>query len=370
MPDNLHITIACSYLHVPGGYEKAMISTANLFAQKGHKVTLLVLDHTADTYYPVHPDIRIVHQPLNFGISQNGNTISRKFDLWNDIKKLKRMLRQLKPDHLLCSEYPFAVAAILGGTRKFTKIYSWEHHHFGAQRMNRFWRFLFRRTYPKLDAIVCLNKEEQQHYLSINKQAVVIPNFIAPPRSQEQLARGNKEFSLLSVTRFNHIKGIDLLMETAKIILASNPGLKWKVIGYGEQQDAFLAFVKRENLSTQLIFQPADKPDLKGEYQNAALFVMTSRNECFPLVLLEAMSFGLPCIAFDCDTGPRHIIRHNETGLLVSNENVQELANAVASLLNNSERLEDMRRNALEVAHSYFPDTVYPLWEKLFRKNK
>jgi hypothetical protein len=50
----VHIVIACSYLHVPGGYEKAVITTANLFAENGHTVTLLVLDHTADIFYPVH----------------------------------------------------------------------------------------------------------------------------------------------------------------------------------------------------------------------------------------------------------------------------------------------------------------------------
>lgn len=368
MPVNSHIVIACSYLHVPGGYEKAMISTANLFAKKGHTVSLLILDHTAATYYPVHPGVNIVHLPVNFGITEKGNTISRKIRLWKDIKKLKQALKQLQPDHLICTEYPFAVAAVLGGATKFTRVFSWEHHHFGAQRLNRFWQYLFKIAYRKLDAVVCLNKDEQQHYLGINDQAIVIPNFIAEPVQGSPAA--TKEFPLISVTRFNHIKGIDLLMQVAKLILPPDPQLKWKVIGYGEQKDVFLDFIKKEDLGTQLVFQPADKTDLSADYRNAGIFIMTSRNECFPLVLLEAMSNGLPCIAFDCDTGPRHIIQHNHTGILVEKENVQELAAAISKLLPDTATQKMMSETALVAVQSFYPDKVYELWKQLFSRSR
>jgi glycosyltransferase involved in cell wall biosynthesis len=363
LPNPSHIVIACSYLHVPGGYEKAMISTANLFAEKKHKVILLVLDHTAETYYPVHPDVKIIHAPVDFGITEKGNTISRKIKMWSDIRKLKRILKELQPDHLICSEYPFAVGAILGGAKKISKVYSWEHHHYKAQHLNRFWQYFLKRTYKKLDAVICLNADEQGYYKELNNNAVVIPNFISPPVS---LIEPSNKFDLLSVTRFNHIKGIDLLMGIAKTVLRQNDQLKWKVIGYGEQKDAFLDFIKKEGLTGRLVYQPADKVDIAKEYQESSLFVMTSRNECFPLVLLEAMSNGLPCIAFDCDTGPRHIIVNDRTGLLVEKENVEKMASAALSLLNDRPKLEAMGKQALQEVRSYYPDRVYELWKQLF----
>lgn len=359
-----HIVIACSYLHVPGGYEKAMISTANLFAAKGHAVTLLVLDHTATTWYPVHASVNIVHAPMNFGITGKGNTLLRKWWMWRDIRKLKKLVRQLQPDHLVCSEYPFAAAAIMAGAKKICKVCSWEHHHYGAQELNRFWRSVVSRTYPQLDAVICLNKDEQEHYLTLNKRATVIPNFIDPPAAR---ANSLKEFDLISVTRFNHIKGIDLLMQVAKILFRLKPGINWKVIGYGEQQDLFLDFIEKEKLTGQLVFQPADKTDLTADYQSAGIFIMTSRNECFPLVLLEAMSNGLPCIAFDCDTGPRHIVKHEETGLLAGKENVNAMASLILQLLNDAPMQQRMSEQALRQVQEYYPDKVYGIWMELFK---
>ncbi len=368
MQQKCHIVIACSYLHVPGGYEKAVTGLANLFVSRGYKITLLILDQTADTFYPADPLVQIVHLPVNFGITSAGNALSRKFWLWRDTRKLIQKLKSLHPDHLICSEYHFAISAIMGGAAAFTRVYSWEHHHFGVQEMNRFWTLLFKRFYPKLDAVVCLNRDEQAHYRQLNRNTVVIPNFIhtAGVRSYNNTTR--KNFSLISVTRFNSIKGIDLLMKIAKILLPQYPEIRWKVIGYGEQQDEFIDFIRKEKLTGQLIFQPADKSNLAADYQDADLFVMTSRNECFPLVLLEAMSLGLPCVAFDCETGPRHIIRNNETGILVNPGNVTEMASSIIALIRDPDRRLKMSNKASAIVHQYDPDNIFPLWKKLFEE--
>ncbi len=356
-----HIVIACSYLHVPGGYEKAMVTTANLFAKKGHRVTVLILDHTAEIYYPLDKRVGVVHQPMNFGITKKGNTILRKIWLSRDIRKLKKILYDIRPTHLICTEYPFVVAAIAAGARKITRVYSWEHHHYKAQSLNSFWKFLSGRAYKKLDAVICLNPDEQRYYTKHNKNTVVIPNFIQPVNHPNSI----KNFSIISVTRFNHIKGIDLLMDTAKKLLPGQPQIKWKVIGYGEQKDIFLDFIKKEGLTGQLIYQAVDKPDITKDYQEASLFVMTSRNECFPLVLLEAMNNGLPCISFDCDTGPRHIIRQNKTGVLVESGNTDELCEAIRGLLNDRNKMNLMSENARIEIKKYYPDTIYLLWQRL-----
>lgn len=363
-----NIVIATSYLSVPGGYEKAMISTTNLLARKGWSVSLLILDKNPAAWYPVDPAVRLVHHPLNFGITKAGNTFTRKARFLLDLRSFRKILKALRPDYMVCSEYHFAVAAVLCGAGKFTRLFSWEHHHYKTQRRNSFWNILFRYAYKRLDAVICLNPDEQSFYRSLNKQAVVIPNFMEAPQYGITENGSEAKTDLLSVTRFNRIKGIDLLMETAKIVLKQRPGTKWKVIGYGEQEAEFLAFIREEGLAEQLLFQPADKTDLSTEYRGAGILVMTSRNECFPLVLLEALSNGLPCVSFDCDTGPRHIVQSGYNGLLTEKENPGLLAAAILGLLNNPAKRKELAAHAFISSAAFAPDIVYRHWEKLFHR--
>jgi len=360
-----HIVIACSYLHVPGGYEKAMITTANLFSRNGWRVTLLVLDQYPETYYAVDKEVNLVQAGLDFGITGKGNMFSRKLRFRNHLRQLKKILQPLAPGYLICSEYHFATAAVLCGAGKFTRIFSWEHHHYRTQIRNRFWELLFQYAYRKLDAVICLNRDEQAYYRSINKNAVVIPNFIEPPLAGNSPLH-QPPHDLISVTRFNRIKGIDLLMKTAKILFTEKPDIRWKLIGYGEQKEELLAFIDKEGLSEKLMYQPADKQDLSEDYRSARLFIMTSRNECFPLVLLEAMSHGLPCLSFDCDSGPRHIIRSGYNGLLTTAEQPEALATAILELLDQPAMLRQMSEHARTTAASFTPDEVYKKWEALF----
>jgi len=367
LKQTVHIVIACSSLDTPAGYEKAITGSANLFCREGNQVTLLILDRSTQTAFKVDPEIRIRQLNLTFGISENGNWLTRKFRLLRDLWHYKKILKELRPDLLICTEYQLAAAAILSNSRMFTRVIAWEHHHFGAQQRNFFWETLFRYSYRRLDAVVCLNKDEQTYYQTLNKRTVVIPNFTAQPLETKK-ANQELQYDLLSVTRFTRTKGIDLLMETAKLVLKKQPSLRWKIIAQGALEADFLHFIREEKLEKQLLFQAVTGNNVMEEYSNARLFVMTSRNECFPLVLLEAMSQGLPCIAFDCETGPRHIIRHGINGWLVEKENPAKMAESIEHLLLSEGELEDMGRAAIELMKPYTESAVYAEWNRLFNR--
>jgi amylovoran biosynthesis glycosyltransferase AmsD len=96
---------------------------------------------------------------------------------------------------------------------------------------------------------------------------------------------------------------------------------------------------------------------------------MTSRFECLPMVLLEASSFGIPLIAFDCPTGPADIIHNNENGFLVPLEEIEQMANAISVLMSNAEKRKQMGTAAQESSARYSPGRIYDLWKKLFGEN-
>jgi glycosyltransferase involved in cell wall biosynthesis len=84
------------------------------------------------------------------------------------------------------------------------------------------------------------------------------------------------------------------------------------------------------------------------------------------MVLLEAMSYGVPCISFDCDTGPRHIIQHGETGILVQKENPTALVEAISSLIDDKQKRQELSKRALVRSRDFSSEKTYDLWNRLF----
>lgn len=321
-----------------------------------------MLDETGKAFYPIDETVQFIQRPLSFGITPKGNIITRKIKLLNELPKLRKTLSSIKPSLIIATEYPFAVAAILCGAKKMAKIISWEHHHYYELKRNRFWNKLFNLTYPRLDAVVCLNEDERKITKPINNNPVVIPNFIAPTHSTAPLTSK----LILTIARLTPVKGIDNLLQAAKLVLHLHPDWKWKIIGDGEMRDKLTAFIEKENLQAKLIIQAPLHHAIQEEYQNASLYVMTSRNECFPMTLLEAQANGLPCIAFDCETGPRHIITNNENGILVEKENPEKLSDAITTLINDEQLRKKMGEKAVVNVQRFSPEVIYKLWVQLF----
>ncbi len=124
-------------------------------------------------------------------------------------------------------------------------------------------------------------------------------------------------------------------------------------------------------LTNQISLHPFTN-DITSAYASAAFYVMSSRQEGFPLVLIEAMRCGLPCVSFDCPSGPREIITDGRDGILVPyrglsrEEQDDNLAQALCRMMDHEEELPAMGRAAQETAQRYNADNVIPMWERLF----
>lgn len=361
--EKFHIAILCSRLDLPGGIERAVVNAANLFAENGHPVSLIILDENDKSFYPVHSSIKIIQQQLSFGITTDGNIISRKVIWATDILKLKKILKKCNPAIVISTEYPFTVAAVLAGAKNYSRLYSWEHHHYAWLKINKFWTFLCKQAYPKLNGVICLNKTEEDHYKNI-APSFIIPNYAENKSGEKSKYSGKK---ILSVGWLIPRKGIDLMLQTAKIVLRNHPDWQWKLIGEGEMKNQVLKFINDEKLEGRFILQAPLNEDIRKEYLNASIYVMTSRFEAFPMVLLEAMSFGVPCISFDCPSGPSDIISNNIDGILVEKENPQKLAEAISILIEDDLQRKKMGEAAFKKIQQFSADTIYKIWkEKIF----
>jgi glycosyltransferase involved in cell wall biosynthesis len=357
-----HIVFLVSRLDEPGGTERANLNAAHLFIERGHKVSVIILDETDKSFYPIDDRIQIIHKQYYFGIGQKGNVLTRKWQLLKNTIGLRRLIKQLHPDVIISTDYPYSVALVLAGCHTLSNVFSWEHHHYHWLQKNTFWRAMIRRTYPKLKGVLVYNTDETGYYEAFGCKVTVVPNYLA---EVAHVTQNDREKTILTVGWLIKRKGVDMIPAIANEFLHKYPDWKWKIVGTGELKHDIQRQIIEYDLADQLLVVEPERPLIPADYQKVSLFVMTSRLEPFGLVLIEAMSNKVPCIAFDCKTGPRHIITNKEDGFLVELEDIQAMAQAIETLITDNARRVGMGIKAGENVLRFSADSVYQLWEKV-----
>ena len=107
--------------------------------------------------------------------------------------------------------------------------------------------------------------------------------------------------------------------------------------------------------------------DVYPRYCESDFLVMPSRFESFGLVMIEAMSCGLPVVAFDCNYGPRTIVSDGETGILVPSSDVKQLAESISFMIENVDERTRMGDNSLVTVAKYKPERIFSIWQEFYQ---
>jgi glycosyltransferase involved in cell wall biosynthesis len=168
-----------------------------------------------------------------------------------------------------------------------------------------------------------------------------------------------------SIGRLSHEKGIDLLLDAWAQAAPQQPGWILRIYGAGDREAALRQQCTELGLddSVEWAGQTGDVP---GALRGSSVVVLSSRGEGFPLVLLEAMAFGVPCVAFDCSPGVREIITDGEDGLLARHGNTSEFARHLVRLMADENLRDTMGERALQNVQRFAPEEITRRWEELF----
>lgn len=341
-----------------GGAQRVVSLLANHFAEKGHQVRIITF--YGDDAYQYHPSVTRIRFHKKAII--NYATFRGFFSILAFYFRKKN-----RPDyvstHIGMVGYATIIPAKLYGIKSVVSIHL-NHLHLPSTISIKFlWHVLFRIP----DAITVLTKFDLPFFKKINKNTIVmenpcsfVPNVNLPKtRAKTIIAVGNLD-------RYEH-KGFDNLLDIVHDVFKTHPNWKLKMIGSGENGLSYLKEkTRRLQLEDKIEFLGFRK-DIKEIMAKSDIYILASRYEGLPMVLIEAMSQGMACIAYDCVSGPSDIIEDGVNGILVSNQNKEEMIQKLGELINDEEKREIFRVNALQSIGKFSIDNIGKKWETLFQ---
>lgn len=227
-------------------------------------------------------------------------------------------------------------------------------------------RRAMKRKYGRLDALTVLTEGDRERYerhLEGSVPVVRIPNTV------REMGGGSADLTsrtVLAAGRLSPQKGYDLLIRAFAQVADQHPD--WRLVIHGEgPKRAMLEGVVADHQLSGAVTLAGPAKDVGREMERASIFVLSSRFEGLPLVLLEAMSKGMAVVSFDCPTGPRDVIDDRRNGLLVPPKRIQQLADAIVELIEDEELRARVAAGAVETARDYSMAAVGPVWEELLR---
>ena len=359
-----------------GGTERIFCDKMNWLAEvAGYEIVFVTYEQGNHPFaYPLSNKIR--HVDLNTRFFTTGTMpllkrIRFKFTMPRLFKhRLRKLLDEIQPDVVVSTTYALPL---------FREILSQPYRHVVESHV--YYQLLLQNTFTH---IPWLDRKISQHLLKMLKRCEkvvvlthkdaacwkgydnieVIHNVVTNyPEKITDVADRPKR--IIAVGRLHAQKGFDLLIQSWQLIAARHPDWQLVVYGHGGDLQKLQQQLEKAGLTSSMTFA-GTTDNIYKEYQNSAFYVMSSRYEGWGLVLVEAMSCGLPCVSFDCPYGPSDIIRDGEDGFLVENGNIQQLAEKMELLINNKELRERLGVRARLNAARFTSDNIMPQWTKLF----
>lgn len=358
----MKIVQVCNDFSVKGGLER-VVSTLLNYWSINRDVELLILSKKKSMAYHLNEQIGIKSYDSLF--LDDSHLIKRYLNYFWSLIRFIFDLSNRGRGVIYIANGPWAALIMIIGRffafNKNSKIVVCDHNNpasFG--KITNFLRGFF---YFYSDGFIVLNKEQVINYEKFGKKVFLIRNPIENNRRKKEFFSGNK---VIAIGRLCHQKGFDRLIEAWRLVVKNKKDAKLLIIGEGEEFDCLNNAINKFNLSKSIKIT-SFKKDLTSYYLRGDIYVMTSRNEGLPMVLLEAQNIGLPIVSFDCDYGPREIITCGVDGYLVRDGDLQAMAEKIVFLLNNIDVLKEFSKNAIENSKKFLVDEVGNDWECVFR---
>ena len=351
-----------------GGAERVAALWAKGFSLRGYQVNVVIGDDRSPVTYAIPDNVK-----LDSICSHKRIKLFRAFDR---IRKLRQLICRENPDLIIGLLNSRALWAYIATLDRNIPIVNTEHNVFdrpdsAPMPFNvKVYKYFVNRLYQKVTILTQADKDFIGDKL---KNVVVLPNPLAFAQIEESKLTLKKHV-LLASGRLNawHVKGFDNLIRAWGIV-KKEIDTDWvlKIAGQGTNKD--LSFLR--NLCEKYAVQDSTQfigytSKLYEYYQEASIFVLSSRYEGFGMVLIEAMSQGCACIACDYKGRQKEIIPSDKEGVICPADNVELLAEAIMKIITNDELRQQLQRQAISRSSYYNLDKTMDRWEDIINSIK
>lgn len=305
------------------------------------------------------------------------------YDLGLDDVANRDLLKERMLDFLMSHHYDFVVSlggidmyylhSMNDGSKKLLWLHfaidiaktTWLGHNPSLLKRIKGWLVTWKRIYhaKQYSKIIVLSKTDLKAWEKYTQNAILIYN---PITIDSPILSDNNTKKVLSVGRLDYEKGFDYLIDAWEIVNKKHPDWFLDIYGEGPLRKQLQDHIDSLDLSDSIKLCGRTK-DIIDVYVCHSLFVMCSRTEGLPLVLLEASSCALPLVAFDCPSGPREIIENGKNGLLVEHVgDIKGMADSICTLIENEPLRNEMGEKARQMVEKFSVPNITKQWMLLF----
>lgn len=368
-----------------GGAERVIIDKANYLANAGHQLLLVSYEQGQHPLpYELHPSVGYKDLDCRFFTLSKYSLplhIYHFLRLRNKFRKALRLtVEDFKPDVVvLASDWQTLMGAVVKSVNpipviaEFHNTYDYVMRKVGVSEgwlKSKIAQFYYRKTIKSLEKcaqLVVLNKSDANGWRQHFDNVIVIPNPVTLfPETIDDVPKDPGR--IIFVGRLNYEKRIDRLITAFSMIADKYPDWHVDIFGEGNEKQKLLSQISNLQLESRVVFHNPTKA-IYDEYKRSEMLVLCSEHEAWSLVLVEAMSCGIPCVSMDCPNGPREIIINNVTGFLTKNGDVIELSEKIEWLILHERERKEMGAAARRSAESYKMSVVMNKWIELYTEN-
>ena len=355
-----------------GGTQKSVVSLANLLSQN-YDVTI-VSSYEIEPVYELERNVKILYLKKDLKINNKVKEMAKNHRYFKCIKeiinnyKISKEKKKLMIDYIKNSDSDVIISTknlynywlVKYGSSNIKKIGIDQEDFTNKKYVDKVLKYS-----KDLDYFVTVSNEQYKFYKNyFFDKCIYIPNFLEHITS---LTSSLIENRILFVGVLSKDKGIYDLINVFKKVNEKHHDWTLDIVGGGAEYNSLLKKIEKENLNINLHGFKNQKY-IERLYLNSSIYVMTSINEVFNYTILEALSYGIPCVAFDRSIGCKSIISDNYDGYLVKYSDKDKMVRRIDELIENPNRRIVMGRNACKKVSKYNKNEIKDKWNEIINK--